>query len=175
MPKAGDDEKFKAFKNLYEANAGTLIRFAKRFASSPDMAEDIVHEVFLELWKNDKELNEPTSHSFLFAAVRNRCINILKRQQLSEDYVHNVQIENRLLGLDYYDSIEKLIIEKEDLQRVYRQIDLLPDKCRQIFKLSYFDEKKNAEIAELLNLSIRTVEHQLYLALKTLRDKLRRK
>ena len=81
-------------------------------------------------------------------------------------------MENRILGLDYYESYEKKIIDKEDIQHIYNQIEELPEKCRQIFKMAYFEEKRNAEIAEILNISIRTVEHQLYLGLKTLRSRL---
>lgn len=58
------------------------------------------------------------------------------------------------------------------MQNIYDQIELLPEKCRIIFKMAYFEEKKNAEIALLLNLSTRTVEHQLYLGLRTLRKQL---
>jgi RNA polymerase sigma-70 factor (ECF subfamily) len=173
MPKPEDDEKIIRFKHLYNEHAGILIRFARKFTQLPDAAEDIVHEIFLDLWKTGKVLDNATARAFLFAATRNKCINFLKHKQLCDDYARNAQVENQLLSLDYCNSPEKLIIEQEDLQKIYRQIDLLPDKCRQIFRMAYFDDKKNAEIAELLNLSIRTVEHQLYLALKTLREKLK--
>lgn len=105
-------------------------------------------------------------------AVRNRCINILKREKVKESYVHSAQLDNQLLGLDYYDLFEKLLIVREDMQVIYDQIEQLPEKCKVIFKMSYFEDRKNAEIAELLDISIRTVEHQLYLGLRTLRDKL---
>lgn len=57
------------------------------------------------------------------------------------------------------------------MQIVYDQIERLPEKCRIVFKMAYFEDKKNAEIAEILELSIRTVEHQLYLGLRTLHPK----
>jgi RNA polymerase sigma-70 factor (ECF subfamily) len=159
------------FKRLYEANVSLLVQFARRFLLS-ELAKDIVQDVFLELWESNQEMDEAASRSFLFTSVRNRCINLLKHEQIKLLYEHNARIENERLGLDYLDSITKVLIGREDMQRIYRQIDLLPDKCRQIFKLAYYEDKKNAEIATLLNLSIRTVEHQLYLGLKTLREKL---
>lgn len=159
------------FKCFYEANISPLILFARRFVS-PVIAEDIVHDVFLEIYENRESFEEMPVRSYLFMAVRNRCLNTLKREEVKENYIHTTQLDNQLLGLDYYDSFENLLIEKDSLHELYTQIDRLPDKCQQIFKLAYFEEKKNAEIAELLNISIRTVEHQLYLGLKTLRNKM---
>jgi RNA polymerase sigma-70 factor (ECF subfamily) len=126
----------------------------------------------MELWQHFDASNERDYRSYLFVAVRNRCINFLKQEQVKANCFRNLQIENQLLGLDYLDSVEKIIIEDENMQVIYHQIELLPPKCREVFKLAYLEDKKNAEIAKLLKLSIRTVEHHLYLALKTLREQL---
>ncbi|MCD8263552.1 MAG: sigma-70 family RNA polymerase sigma factor [Tannerellaceae bacterium] len=127
---------------------------------------------FLEVWNYLDLYKELPARAYLFMAVRNWCINILKREKVKESYVHSAQLDNQLLGLDYYDLFEKLLIVREDMQVIYDQIEQLPEKCKVIFKMSYFEDRKNAEIAELLDISIRTVEHQLYLGLRTLRDKL---
>ena len=161
----------KNFKALYEENAASLLMFAKRFIPT-DAAEDVVHDVFLEVWNLSGEKEDLPTYAYLFKAVRNRCLNKLKREQVKDQYIQSTQIDNQLLGLDFYQSHEKLLIDKEGLQLLHDQIEALPEKCRIIFKMSYFEEKKNAEIAEILSLSIRTVEHQLYLGLKTLREKL---
>lgn len=159
------------FRQYYETNVPSLVSFARRFVPE-GFAKDIVHDVFLEVWEKIPVDNKLPGRSFLFVAVRNRCINAIKKEQVQEHYVNTVQENIRLMGLEYYDSIEKLLIEKEGIQELHKQIESLPDKCRQVFKLAYFEEKRNAEIAEFLNLSIRTVEHQLYLGLKTLREKI---
>lgn len=166
-----DENDLSAFKHYYETNVSSLIVFARRFVS-PAIAEDIVHDVFLDMYENRASFDAIPSRSYLFMAVRNRCLNTLKREEVKENYIHTTLLDNQLLGLDYYDSIENLLIEKDGLHELYHQIEQLPDKCRQVFRLAYFEEKKNAEIAEQLNLSIRTVEHQLYLGLKTLREKM---
>lgn len=166
-----DNLHIKSFKLYYKANAPLLIMFAKRFVPS-EVAEDVVHDVFLEAWNYIDRNEDLPSRSYIFMATRNKCINYLKKEQAKQHYIESTQLENQLLGLDYYDSDEKLIIEQENIREIYSQIEKLPEKCRIIFKMSYFEEKKNAEIAEILNLSIRTVEHQLYLGLKTLRSKL---
>lgn len=159
------------FKQYYELNISALIRFAQRFVPE-EIAEDIVQDVFLSAWENNERHNGLPPRSFLYVAVKNKCLNYLKRQQINDAYIDTTLLDIKVLMLDYYDSSEKSIIDKEELQEVYRQIELLPDKCRQIFRMSYYEEKKNIEIAEELGISIRTVEHQLYLGLKTLRDKL---
>ncbi len=162
------------FKRMYETNVSALVRFAQRYTPA-DVAEDIVQDVFLELWKNEKTLDEASARYYLFTSVRNRCINHLNKEQTKESFADKAVFEIQQHGLAYFDSPDKLIIEREELQQVYDRIEELPEKCRRIFKLSYFEDKKSIEIAELMNLSIRTVEHQLYLGLKTLRERLRRK
>jgi len=166
-----DNLHIKSFKLYYKANAPLLIMFAKRFVPS-DAAEDVVHDVFLEAWNYVDRNEDLPSRSYIFMATRNKCINYLKKEQAKQNYIESTQLDNQLLGLDYYDSDEKLIIEQENIREIYNQIEKLPEKCRMIFKMSYFEEKKNAEIAEILNISLRTVEHQLYLGLRVLRDRL---
>lgn len=158
------------FRDYYEANVSSLLLFARRFVSE-EIAEDITQDVFLDIWDHSGVEGKLPSRSYLFMAVRNKCLNILIREQVKKNYIESTELDNRILGLDYYDSFEKQIIDKEDMQYVYDEIERLPEKCRIIFKMAYFEEKKNAEIAEILDISIRTVEHQLYLGLKTLRTR----
>lgn len=163
-----EQHKLYTFKCLYETHASSLIRFAKRFTSAR-MAEDLVQDVFLEIWKNDKILENEYSRSYLYTAVQNRCINFLKQEQHKKIYMRETQAEE--WGINFGDTTHSND-NTEQMQQIYHQIDLLPDKCKEIFKLAYIEEKKSAEIAGLLNLSIRTVEHQLYLGLKSLRENL---
>lgn len=159
------------FQIYYKANVSSLTIFAGRFVPS-EVAEDIVHDIFLEAWNYLEIHKELPSRSYIFMAVRNRCLNYLKREQAKQNYIESTQLENQLLGLDYYNSDEKQLIDRENIQEIHNQIEKLPEKCRVIFKMAYFEEKKSAEIAEILDLSIRTVEHQLYLGLKTLRNRM---
>ncbi len=159
------------FRSYYESNVSSLILFAQRFVSV-EIAEDIVQDVFLDVWDHSEVNGKLPSRSYLFMAVRNKCLNIIIREQVKRNYIDSTELDNRILGLDYYDSFEKQLIDKEDMQYVYDEIEKLPEKCRIIFKMAYFEEKKNAEIAGILDISIRTVEHQLYLGLKTLRIRL---
>ena len=165
------NEKIELFKNYYEANVSPLIMFARRFVPE-EIAEDITQDLFLDIWNKYDVAGELPTRSYLFAAIRNKCLNILTREKVRRNYVESVEIDLRLLGLDYYKSQERQLIEQENLQYIYDQIDKLPERCREIFKMSYFKEMKNNEIAEKLNISIRTVEHHLYLGLRALRQKM---
>lgn len=172
MKNKSEENNLTSFRNYYEENVSSLIIFARRFVSM-EIAEDIIQDVFLDIWlhfKMDKGLLPP--RSYLFMAVRNKCLNLLIREQVRKKYIESTELDNRILGLNYYDSYEKQLIDREDMQYVYDEIERLPEKCRDIFKMAYFEGRKNAEIAEILNISIRTVEHQLYLGLKTLRGRM---
>ncbi len=168
MKDRNEENNLISFRSYYEANISQLILFARRFVSV-EMAEDIIQDVFLDVWDHSEVNGKFPSRSYLFIAVRNKCLNILIREQVKKNYIESTELDNRILGLDYYDSFEKQLIDKEDMQYIYDEIEKLPEKCRIIFKMAYFEEKRNAEIAEILDISIRTVEHQLYLGLRILR------
>ena len=171
MKDRGKEDNLISFRRYYEENMSSLIMFARRFVSM-EIAEDVTQDVFIDVWDNFQTSGQLPSRAYIFTAVRNKCLNILTREQVRRNYIETAELDNRILGLDYYDSHEKQLIGREEIQFVYDEIEKLPEKCREIFKKSYFEEKRNAEIAEILGISIRTVEHQLYLGLKTLRTRL---
>ncbi|MDR1864724.1 MAG: RNA polymerase sigma-70 factor [Bacteroidales bacterium] len=166
-----EDNRLDAFRRMYEEYVSGLIRFAKRYIPA-DAAEDLVQNIFMELWESGKMPDSNSAASYLFVSVRNRCINHLKQEEVRNAFVDRAAFEILQRGLYYLDSVEKVIMEEEQWQQICHQIEHLPEKCRRIFMLSYFEDKKSHEIAEMLHLSIRTVEHHLYLGLKTLREKL---
>lgn len=167
----GVNKKLDSFRDYYTANISSLIMFARRFVSE-DKAEDLTQDLFLDIW-NKYDLGEKLpNRSYLFASIRNKCLNVLTREKVKRNYIETTELDLRLLGLDYYQSQERQLIEQEDLQYIYEEIEKLPERSREIFKMSYLKEMKNKEIAEKLNISIRTVEHHLYLGLKALRDRM---
>ena len=166
-----EQKRFHLFRNIYNTNVSALVRFAARFTPD-DAARDIVQDVFVSLWNSSTDLDPGSVRSYLFVAVRNRCMNFLKQEQRKNRHADSVRTENRMLEMEYFDSAEKTTLEDERLEMIRRHIDRLPEKCQEIFKLAYYEEKKSAEIASMLNLSVRTVEHQLYLGLKALRERI---
>lgn len=142
-----------------------------------EAAEDIVQDVFIYIWENKETLAIHTSiDAYLFKAIYQRCLNQIKQQKthnfhhkLIEDYL--TEHEARLFDPETNESIRKLYMEelKEDIKS---SIDSLPEKCREVFMLSYIYNLKNKEISEVLGISLSTVENQVYNALKLLRQKL---
>ena len=158
-----------AFEKLFKANYSKLCSYANLFLNDPDAAEDVVQEVFFKLWKNRGELQISTTiKSYLYRAVRNGCMNVIDHISVREAY----KIVNEE---DIKDSEGNLIDETivtELEQRIKETIDLLPAERRKIFILSRFEGLKYREIADQLNISVKTVENQMYQALKFLREKL---
>jgi len=166
-----DDEILQQYGLLYEKHAPGLIFYARKFVAE-FVAEDIVHDVFLKIW-NDKSfyIIEDTILNYLFRAVRNSCLNYLKHQTINHDFItiHTAELSIEELNAS---SVEDLIIAEEQLAAIHAAIKSLPEKCETVFRLSFFEDKKNSEIAETLNISIRTVESHLYKALTILRKAL---
>ena len=166
--KAGDENAFDYFFNQYYPG---LLFYANKFVNNSHLAEEIVQSVFLKLWK-DRKLTEIniSVRAYLFQAVRNKCLDILKHKKIKDDYSQKLllQIENTSKN-DTWETY----IESELYNLLTQAIEKLPGECQKIFRLSRIKQYKNKEIAEKLNLSIRTVENQISKALKILRVELK--
>ncbi len=130
--------------------------------------EDVIQDLFLELWNNQKYLkNINTSLKYyLKKAAINRAINKIKKQKRFE----SVEIEemfNKEVKLSDQLEMDELNLE------IKNAIDLLPNKCRTVFILSRYDEMSYKEISRKLDISVKTVENQISKALKILREKIK--
>lgn len=150
-----------------------MIFYARKFVDR-HTAEDIVHDIFVKIWNYDSfMIIDQSMGNYLFRSVQNACWDYLKRQTVRDDYISKTIAWLKEEELTYKNNPVDQIIDKEQIETVYKAIDQLPEKCREIFLLSYMEEKKNAEIADMLNISVRTVETQIYKALKSLRNTLK--
>jgi RNA polymerase sigma-70 factor (ECF subfamily) len=157
------------YREVYLEYAPQLLRFAEKFVSQ-FYAEDIVHDVFLKLW--DKQiflLPENELRRVLYVAVKNACIDLLRRSSLELEYLDERRIQLQLDELEFFESSDEWFMQKDLLRFLMQKIEELPERSREIFKMSYLEGMKAAEIAEQLNISTRTVENQLYRALIFLR------
>ena len=146
-----------------------LLRFAGKFVSG-FFAEDIVHDVFLKLW--DKQvflLPDDDLKRILYVAVRNACIDHLRRSNMEQEILDRRAVQLKLEELDYFESSDELFMRKDLLELLMKKVSELPERNQEIFRLSYQKGMKAAEIAEHLGLSVRTVENQLYRSLLYLR------
>jgi len=157
------------YRQIYLEFAPMMIRFAQKFVSA-FFAEDIVHDVFLKLW--DKQifllpLNEVKS--ILYVAVKNACIDHLRKINLEQEVTDKRALQLKLEELDFFEASDELFMRKDMLNHLLKKVDELPEKAQEIFRLSYLEGMKATEIAERLNISVRTVENQLYRSLVFLR------
>lgn len=160
------------FKTLYRENAPMLMFYASKYVDIV-VAEDVVHDVFLKIWqRKDFLLSEEYIKNYLYRSVRNACLDYLKHQEVEENYVKDTINRLKIEEIHRNDDPAFLYSGDERMKSVRRAMDKLPAKCREVFELSYLEEKKSGEIASLLGVSIRTVEAQLYKALKILRGAL---
>jgi RNA polymerase sigma-70 factor (ECF subfamily) len=164
------EDSLNRFSRLYKKHAPGMLFYARKFVDF-QTAEDIVHDVFLKLWNHNSFLIiDQTIGSYLLRSVRNACFDYLKRQIIRDDYRSSVVLELKIEELSYSDNLINNLINEEQITSLYQAIEQLPEKCKEIFKLAYIEERKNAEVAQMLHISVRTVESQIYKALKKLRS-----
>lgn len=164
-----------AYRKLFRKHYTDLLFYATRLVGE-DEAEDVVQDVFVELWRRQDTVELGTQiQRFLYRAVYTRALNVLKHRDVVGEYeaevteIHRKRVE--FYEPDHNDVIQR--IEDRELRRELADaIRSLPDKCRTVFVLSYLHDLKNREIAETLGISLRTVEAHMYKALKLLRERL---
>ncbi len=164
--KKGDE---KAFETLFHKYYGYLCMYATKIINDDSSAEEIVQDFFVKLWEKREKLNIETSiNNYLFRSVKNLCINYIQHNKTKVRYAKNVlsEIENNI-------SDDSNFTEIDLSKKIEESIDSLPEKRKEIFRLNRQEGLKYHEIAQKLNVSIKTVETQMSLAIKTLREKLK--
>jgi RNA polymerase sigma-70 factor (ECF subfamily) len=159
-----DDDK--AFESLFYLLNTPLIKFSMMYIHQKEVAEEIVSDVFVKCWMNRKSLGEVCNmDTYLFVAVRNQSLNHLKKYS----QVHLIRIEDtNETKFTRSFSPQEALEKKELLFRMEQSIEALPRQCRIIFRLIKEDGLKYKEVAEILNISPRTVQTQLFRAMKKL-------
>ena len=162
---SGEDD-HAAFESLfYLLNAG-LIKFAQMYVHQKEVAEDIVSDVFAQCWVRRRELRDVRSiNTYLFVAVKNHSLNHLKKYST----LHLVQMEEtEEVRLVKPPTPDELLEKKELFFKMERAIEELPQQCRIIFRLVKEEGIKHKEVAEILDISPRTVQTQIFRAMKKL-------
>lgn len=154
---------------LFRRHYSFICRAVYRVLKDSNLAEDIAQEVFLGLWKKRENLNITSSvQAYLKKAAINKSLNYIRDQKIKFDD------EEKLPLLSNNQSTTQQQLEADDLQKqINDAIGSLPEKCRLVFSLSRFEEMSYQEIANELNISIKTVENQISKALKILRKLLK--
>ena len=156
------------FENLFKLHYSVLCSYANKFLEDGDASEEIVQDLFCNLWNNREKLEISSIKSYLFRAVRNSCYNLIKHINIREEYKAYNESEIKLEE----DKIEDSLNASELELKIRETIDLLPTERKKVFMLSRFEGLKYKEIAEKQNISIKTVENQMGKAIKFLKEQL---
>lgn len=161
---------YKSFELIFHHYYDNLCNYALKYVSSPEIAEEVVSDVFFKLWKNRDRINiESSFQSYLFTSVRNQSLDYLRSQQKLKNKFEEV---NSNMG-SFSSNPEESYIQEELNKKIEEAIGFLPNQCRIIFRMSRDEGLKYKEISEALNISIKTVETQMGRALKKLKESLK--
>lgn len=157
-----DDEA--AYKELFRYYYKRLQRFSLSFLSSIEQAEEIVSDVFIKIWEKRHDLESIDNLSvYLYVSVKNAAIKqLLKEKKLASISIDDLDVE--LESLHW--NPEEILVSAEMLQKIEAAIQELPPRCKIIFKLIKEDRLRYKEVASILNISVKTIDNQLALALK---------
>lgn len=165
-----------AFEEFFRFYYPRLRRYARYFLRNPEEADDLVQEVFLQLWKDQKQLDPDRNlPSFTFTLVKNRCFDRLRKRVVEEKYLlHQAKKESEELYHISFDETGEFISMEELLHReLNKLIEKMPSKCGIAFRLRWIDGKKVREIAREMNISTTMVDKYLAKGLSFAKDNLK--
>lgn len=164
--KEGDRD---AYTEIYERFKGLLYVHAYKMLQDSDAAEDVVQELFTRLWIKREQLSlQRTLSAYLYASIRNQVLDRIARQKVETRYVESLQnfMQTAPCVTDHR------VRERELQSRIEKEVATLPTKMRQVFEMSRKAYLSHREIADVLNISEKTVKKQINNALKVLRVRL---
>jgi len=165
--KLGDERSFELFFRMYHVR---LCAFANKFLNDPEEAKEIVQDAFAKIWEGRKDINpEDSLKSYIFKITQNLCLNALKRDKVKSKFV---EIYKFVYIEQHEFSAQDSLMTKELEESIADAILKLPTECRKVFELSRIGGHKYKEIADICNISVKTVEAQMSKALRLLRVEL---
>lgn len=167
--RARDDRAFNWFFMLHNKS---LCYFASRLLQDEPQAEEIVSDCFVKLWERQQNFETADNiKAFLYITCRNSCLkhlrNLKKKTANQQMYLNQLEVSEETVLYE--------IIDTEIISLLSIEIEELPDKCREVFSLIYFEGKKTDEIAALLNISVQTVRNHKSRAIELLKTSIFKK
>jgi RNA polymerase sigma-70 factor (ECF subfamily) len=159
-----------AFEMIFRSYYQPLCRYAYSFLEDKEEAEEVVQSAFITIWEKRKSLDIQTSlKSYLYRMVRNACLNVIKHEKIKQQHVtHELTVADTS-----YESVTQKVYATELELKISEAMKTLPEQCRLVFQLSRFEELKYQEIADQLQISVKTVENHMGKALKLMREQLK--
>ena len=161
-----------SLSHFFSLHHKALFYFAKRILNDQLAAQEVVSDCFLKLWEKHKDFHTPQHvKAFLFISCRNACLNHLRQMKTrsAAQELYMAELKSGAASDDYQ------VIEAELLELVSREIDELPVKMREVFKLLYLQGKSTAEVAVELRISVQTVRNQKTKAIEMIKNSLIKK
>ncbi len=157
------------FERVFKEHFKSLHSYAQAILKDAEAAEEVVQTVFLKLWEKKGSIQIKVSpKAYLYKAVYYESLNYLKHLQVKME--HKEQTLHEMAGGAFWEGTSSLEGQENELyNRLQHALTLLPQKCREVFCLSRFEELKYIEIAQRLGVSVKTVEAHMGKALKTMR------
>ena len=157
----GDEQ---AFGQLYAICMPYLFRFSKTILKNQELAEEVVSDIFIKIWQNRVEIGKIENFKlYLYISTKNTALNYLSRHFRKEV----ISLEEMAVNTNISPyNPEQLLITSEAVKKINYEIDKLPPRCKLIFKLVKEDRLRYNEIADLLNISVKTIDSQMAIALK---------
>lgn len=155
------------FETIFRDNHAHCLSFAVHYTGNVHAGEEVVQQVFLHLWEKRESLAITGAiRSYLFAAIRNTAISHWRKE--------SVRLEKEQVAGAVRAADPLVQSPAWELERMYRQaLEQLPERCREVFILSRQQQLKYTEIAQVMNISVKTVENQMGKALKIMHRELR--
>lgn len=165
-----DKEKTLQFKEFFKENFPKAKAFARKILKSEDDAEDVAQDIFVKLWdRPDLWIDRDKWESYLFSMLKNHIYNILSHRSVELHYLEDEAEKIRLSSLNIEEDTADKLYAKEISLLLKMAVEQMPEQRRKVFLLSRYKGLTNREIADKLQLSVRTVERHLYLALQDLK------
>lgn len=159
-----------SFTDFVEFYFQRLTQFAITIVKSQILAEETVLDVFLKIWERKNNLSSIDNiETYLFVSVRNTALNMIRNEK---KFNFEMLEDSHIQLAEYKPTAEGLMIEDEMFKTLNQAVALLPAKCKIIFKLIREDGLSRNEVAEILNISVKTVDNQVAIAVKKIAEQL---
>lgn len=160
----------KAYEQLYHLLCSRLIHFSASVCGSFHLAEEVVSDVFVSIWQKKEQLTGVENPKvYLYVCTKNHTINAMKRKQLQVVPFDTFYTE----ALSIVPDVEEHLLSSQVARKIESAISSLPPRCQLIFRLIKMDGLRYKEVAELLDISSKTVDAQLTIAVKKVADTIR--
>jgi RNA polymerase sigma-70 factor (family 1) len=158
------------FKMLFKIYYKPLCSHAIRYVYSKEIAEDLVSEIFLNMWSKNlfMNINKSSYRTYLYQALRNSIYNYLDKEYRKKEYQKNISLFESSKSENV--TPQTIILIDELSNKIQRAIDSLPPQCKKVFLLSRIEGKKYHEIAEELKIKSKTVEAHMMKAISSLKE-----